>query len=51
MRTAHDVWRENERYEDLSEFDKFIVDEYEADRAQERADEWEDQYGEALEDE
>ena len=38
MRTIYDVYRDHVRYEDLNEFDKFIVDKYEADRYQEKAD-------------
>lgn len=38
MRTVYDAWREHDSYEDMSEFDKFLVDEYEADRQQEKAD-------------
>lgn len=41
MRTAHDAWRVHDRYEDMDELDKLIVDEYEADRAEERADAFE----------
>lgn len=44
MRTVYDVWRENDRYEDMSEFDKFLVDEYEADKYEAKADEQEDEY-------
>jgi hypothetical protein len=40
MRTAYDAWRDNERYEDMSEFDKFLVDEYEAERLEEKADQY-----------
>lgn len=42
MRTAYDAWRDHDRYEDMSGFDQMIVDEYEADKAQERADSYED---------
>lgn len=38
MRTAYDAWRDNDRYEDMSEFDKFLVDEYEAEKLEEKAD-------------
>lgn len=38
MRTVFDAMRENDRYEDMSEFDKFLVDEYKAERYQEKAD-------------
>lgn len=38
MRTVYDAWRENDRYEDMSEFDKFLVDEYEAEKFEARAD-------------
>lgn len=38
MRTVYDAWRENDRYEDMSEFDRFLVDEYEAERCGEKAD-------------
>jgi hypothetical protein len=38
MRTAYDAWRDHDRYEDMDELDKLIVDEYEADKAGERAD-------------
>ena len=41
MRTVYDAWRENDRYEDMSEFDKFLVDEYEAEKYE--ADEQEDE--------
>lgn len=37
MRTVYDAWRENDRYEDMDEFDKFLVDEYEAEKREERA--------------
>lgn len=43
MRTVYDAWREHDRYEDMSEFDQMLIDEYEADRAQERADRYEDE--------
>ena len=43
MRTANDAWRDHDRYEDMSEFDKFLVNEYEVDKAQERADRYEDE--------
>lgn len=42
MRTAYDAWREHDRREDMSELDKMLVDEYEADRYQEKADKYED---------
>lgn len=42
MRTVYDAWREHEHYEDMSESDKLLVDEYEADRQQEKADRYED---------
>ena len=32
MRTVYDAWREHDRYEDMSESDKFLVDEYEANK-------------------
>ena len=41
MRTVYDAWRAHDRYEDMDEFDKFLVDEYEADRRQEKADRYE----------
>lgn len=41
MRTAYDAWREHDRYEDMDELDRLIVDEYETDRAEERADAFE----------
>lgn len=41
MRTAYDAWRDHDRYEDMDELDRMIVDEYEADRQQERADRYE----------
>jgi hypothetical protein len=41
MRTVYDAWREHDRYEDMDEFDRFLVDEYESDRQQERADRYE----------
>lgn len=54
MRTVYDAWRGHERYEYMDERDKMIVDEYEADREQEKADRydeerliaeiWEDEY-------
>lgn len=41
MRTVYDAWREHDRYEDMDEFDRFLVDEYEAERQRERADRYE----------
>lgn len=41
MRTAHDAWREHDRYEDMDEMDRMIVDEYEAEKEEERADAYE----------
>lgn len=38
MRTAYDAWNEHDRYEDMSEFDKFLVDEYEAEKYEAKAD-------------
>jgi hypothetical protein len=43
MRTVYDAWREHDRYEDMSEFDKFLVDEYEAEKYEAKADEQEDE--------
>lgn len=43
MRTVYDAMREHDRYEDMSESDKLLVEEYEADRQQEVADRYEDQ--------
>ena len=43
MRTVYDARREHDRDEDMDEFDKFLVDEYEADRYQEVADRAEDE--------
>ena len=43
MRTVYDALRDHERYEDMSEFDKFLVDEYEAERYQEKADRYDEQ--------
>ena len=43
MRTVYDAWREHERYEDMDEFDKFLVDEYRDEKLQEKADEYEEQ--------
>lgn len=40
MRTVYDAWREHDRYEDMDEFDKFLVDEYRAEKLQEKADEY-----------
>ena len=41
MRTVYDAWREHDRYEEMDEFDRFLVDEYEADRRKEKADRYE----------
>ena len=41
MRTAYDAWREHDRYEDMDEMDRLIVDEYEAEKEGERADAFE----------
>lgn len=38
MRTEYDAWREHDRYEDMDEMDRMIVDEYEAEKEGERAD-------------
>lgn len=38
MRTAYDAWNDHDRYEDMSEYDKFLVDEYEAEKYEEKAD-------------
>lgn len=38
MRTVYDAWREHDRYEDMDELDKMIVDEYVAEKEGERAD-------------
>lgn len=38
MRTAYDAWRDHDRYEDMDEMDRLIVDEYEAEKEGERAD-------------
>ena len=43
MRRVYDAWRDNERYEDMNEYDKFLVDEYMAEELQEKADRAEEQ--------
>ena len=43
MRTVYDAWREHDSYEDMSEFDEFLVDEDEADKYEAKADEQEDE--------
>lgn len=43
MRMVYDAWREHERYEDMDEFDKFLVDEYRDEKLQEVADKYEEQ--------
>lgn len=41
MRTVYDAWREHDRYEDMDEMDRLIVDEYEAEKEGECADAFE----------
>lgn len=41
MRTVYDAWSEHDRYEDMDEFDRFLVDEYEAEKLEGKADEYE----------
>jgi hypothetical protein len=41
MRTAYDAWNDHDRYEDMSEFDKFLVDEYEAEKYEAKDDQYE----------
>lgn len=43
MRTVYDARREHERYEDMSAFDQFLADEYEAEKQEERADRYEEE--------
>ena len=43
MRTVYDAWREHDRYEDMSEYDKFLVDEYRAGKLEELADRYDEE--------
>ena len=43
VRTVYDARREHERYEDMSAFDQFLADEYEAEKQEERADRYEEE--------